>query len=179
MAAAGAPSSSPMRNPSGSTLLKHAASLSPGFQPSPAAQSTAMAISSGRIARMRKSPAQVILFCCVSAQTLSPQCGADLLQNCGIVDGGRHGPGLAIRNLLHGAAQDFSRARLRQPRDRNRELEGCDRTDFLAHESDAFLLDLCHGPLDARLEHDEAAGDLALEEIGDTDHGTLGDILVR
>src|SRR5215475_894462 len=55
MVAAGAPSSSPMSRPSGSTKLKHEASTRPGFQPSAAAQSTAIEISSGRMARMRRS----------------------------------------------------------------------------------------------------------------------------
>src|SRR4029453_13508602 len=53
--AAGAPSSSPMKKPSASTVAKQAASARPGFQPSAAAQSTAMAISSGRIARTLRS----------------------------------------------------------------------------------------------------------------------------
>src|SRR5262249_43575272 len=179
MVAAGAPSSSPMRNPSGSTVLKHAASPSPGFQPSPAAQSTAMEISSGRIARMRSSPSMSFCFAGVILQTLSLQSGADLLQDRGIVDGRGHSPRLAVGDLLHGTAQDFSRTRLRQPCDRNRELEGGDRTDFFAHEPDAFLLDLGRRPLDAGLKHDEAAGDLALQGVGDADHGTLRDILVR
>src|SRR5262249_11743661 len=59
------------------------------------------------------------------------------------------------------------------------ELEGGDGTDFFAHEPDAFLLDLGSRPLDAGLEHNEAAGDLALELVGDADHGALGDILMR
>ena len=50
--AAGAPSSSPIRNPPGSTVAKQAASARPGFHPSAAAQSAASAISSGRMARM-------------------------------------------------------------------------------------------------------------------------------
>src|SRR5215470_13180678 len=54
MVAAGAPSISPMRKPSGSTVPKQPASARPGFQPSAAAQSTASAISCGRIARMRR-----------------------------------------------------------------------------------------------------------------------------
>src|ERR1700757_3733791 len=54
MVAAGAPSSSPARKPSRSTVAKQAASLRPGFQPSAAAHSTASAISSGRKVRMRR-----------------------------------------------------------------------------------------------------------------------------
>src|SRR5882724_1621128 len=52
--AAGAPSTSPMKKPSGSVAAKQAASAKPGFQPSAAAQLTAIEISSGRIDRMRK-----------------------------------------------------------------------------------------------------------------------------
>ena len=43
----------------GSTVAKQAASPSPGFQPSAAAQSAASAISPGRIARMRKLSSSV------------------------------------------------------------------------------------------------------------------------
>src|SRR6516165_438066 len=180
MVAAAAPSTSPTRNPSRSTVAKLAASPRPGFQPSPAAQSTASAISSGRITRMRRSLAQVIsAWSRLSAQPLSLQRGADLIEDCGIVDRGRHGPGLAIGDLLHGAAQAFPRARLRQPRDRDRKLAGCDRADFFAHETDALLLDLVRGSVDSGLEHDEAAGDFALELVCDADHGAFGDILVR
>src|SRR5499433_1393501 len=178
MVAAGAPSSSPMRKPPGSTVAKHAASARPGFQPSAAAQSAASAISSGRITRMRRSCAQVISPAGpLSTQTLALQRGADLLENQRIVDRRRHGPGLAVGDLLHGAAQDFSRTRLRQPRDCDRELERRDRPNFFAHESDAFLLDFGDPPVDAGLEHDEAAGDLALELVDDTDDGAFGDVL--
>jgi hypothetical protein len=52
--AAGAPSSSPMKKPSGSAAAKQASSARPGFQPSAAAQFTAIEISSGRIVRMRR-----------------------------------------------------------------------------------------------------------------------------
>src|SRR5262245_8883702 len=143
MVAAGAPSSSPMRKPPGSTVAKHAASARPGFQPSVAAQSDASAISSGRITRMRRSCAHVISAAGpLSPQTLALQRGADLFENQRIVDRRRHGPGLTVGDLLHGAAQDLPRTRLRQPRHRDRELERRDRPDFFAHESDAFLLDL-------------------------------------
>src|SRR5262249_59763599 len=142
MVAAGAPSSSPMRKPSGSTVAKQAASARPGFHPSAAAQSAASAISWGRITRMRRSCAYVISLAGPSSpQTLALERGADLLQDHRIVDRRRHGPGLGVGDLLHGAAQDFPRTRLRQPRDCNRELEGRDRPDFFTHESDAFLLD--------------------------------------
>src|SRR5688572_31751734 len=33
-------------------------------------------------------------------------------------------------------------------------------------------------PVHARLEHDESAGDLALERVGNADHGALGNVLV-
>src|SRR5438094_9484955 len=143
MVAAAVPSSSPMRKPSRSTLAKQAASARPGFQPSAAAQSSAMAISSGRMARMRSSLAQVISVrrpLCPKALAL--QRGADLLENRGIVDGRRHGPGLAVSDFLHGAAQNLSRARLRQPHNGDRELERGDRADLVAHERNALLLDL-------------------------------------
>src|SRR5690242_15116652 len=54
MVAAGWPSSSARRKPPLATVAKQAASASPGFQPSAAAQSTASAISSGRRVRMRR-----------------------------------------------------------------------------------------------------------------------------
>ena len=63
-------------------------------------------------------------------------------------------------------AQNLARARLRQPGDRDRQLEGRNRPDLLADEADAFLLDLGDRPVRTRLEHDEAAGDLALERVG-------------
>src|SRR5262249_59114351 len=124
------------------TVAKHAASPRPGFQPSSAAQSTASAISR-RITRMRRSLAQVIsAWSRLSAQPLSLQRSADLVEDCGIVDRRRHGPGFTVGDLLHGAAQDFPRARLRQPLDRDRKLEGCDLADFFAHETAALLFDL-------------------------------------
>src|SRR5437764_5696224 len=52
MVAAGAPSSSPIKKPSGSAAAKQASSARPGFQPSAAAHFTANEISSGRIVRM-------------------------------------------------------------------------------------------------------------------------------
>src|SRR6516164_5931684 len=50
------------------------------------------------------------------ADALPFQRAADLVQDHRIVDGCRHGPGIAVSDLLHGAAQDLARARLRQPR---------------------------------------------------------------
>jgi hypothetical protein len=43
-----------MKKPPGSAAAKQASSAKPGFQPSAAAQFTAIEISSGRIGRMRK-----------------------------------------------------------------------------------------------------------------------------
>src|SRR5262249_28212806 len=104
-----------MRKPCGSTVAKHCASARPGFQPSAAAQSAAMAISSGRIARICKLS---------GANALAFQRAADLVEDRRIVDGRWHGPALAVGDLLHGAAQDLSGARLRQSTDGDGELEG-------------------------------------------------------
>src|ERR1700674_3455092 len=57
---------------------------------------------------------------------------ADLAEDRRIVDGRRHGPGVAVGDLFHGAAQDFPRPRLRQPRHRDGDLEGRHRADPLA-----------------------------------------------
>src|SRR5215472_12578063 len=110
---------------------------------------------------------------------LCAECAANLVENCGVVDCCRHAPGLAIGDFLHGAAQDFARARLRQPRHGNRKLEGGNRPDLLADENNAFPLELADRALYADLEHDEAARYLALEPIGDADHGAFRHILVR
>src|SRR6516165_10736437 len=63
---------------------------------------------------------------------------SNLIENGGIGDGCRHAPGLAIGDFLHGAAQNLARARLRQPSNRNRKLEGGNRADLVADESNAF-----------------------------------------
>ena len=55
-----------------------------------------------------------------SAHALGLQRAADLVEDGGIVDRRRHGPGLAVGDLLHGAAQDLARAGLGQPRHRDR-----------------------------------------------------------
>jgi len=72
------------------------------------------------------------VFAALVRKTLfAPNAAPDLLQDRGIIDRRRHSPRLAVRNLLHSAAQDiFPEPRLRQPRDRNRELEGRNWTDF-------------------------------------------------
>jgi len=55
----------------------------------------------------------------------------------------------AVSDPFHGAAKDRARARLRQPGDGYRQLEGSDRADLLAKEP--ILLDLSGGPVHARL----------------------------
>jgi hypothetical protein len=42
----------------------------------------------------------------------------------------------AVSDPFHGAAKDRARARLRQPGDGYRQLEGSDRADLLANEAD-------------------------------------------
>jgi hypothetical protein len=66
---------------------------------------------------------------------------------------------------------------LRQPSNRNRKLEGGNRADLFADESNAFPLDLTDGALDPGLEHYEAAGHLTLERIGNANHRTFRHIL--
>ena len=58
------------------------------------------------------------------------------------------------------------------------ELEGGDRADRLAHERDQLALDDVRRRRDAGLQHHEAAGHLALELVGDADHGAFGDVRV-
>src|SRR5579885_2277510 len=108
--------------------------------------------------------------------TLALQRAADLVQNRRVVDGGRHGPGLAVGDLLDGAAQDLARARLRQPLNRDGEAERGDRADLVAHQLNDLPLDLLRRAVDAGLEHDEAARHLALELVLDAEHGALGDV---
>ena len=55
---------------------------------------------------------------------LAPQRTADLVEDRGIIDRRGHGPRLAVSDFLHRAVQDLARARLRQPGDRDRQLEG-------------------------------------------------------
>ena len=65
---------------------------------------------------------------------------------------------LAVGDLLHGAAQDLARARLRQPRHGDRELEGGDRPDLA--RAPARRIPARSRPavaVDAGLQHDEAA----------------------
>src|SRR5438445_979146 len=78
------------------------------------------------------------------AQTLHPalQRVADFVEHLGILDGGRHAPAFAVGDLLDGAAQDLAGARLRQPADRDRELEGCDGPKLVAHQRHDLFFDL-------------------------------------
>ena len=110
-----------------------------------------------------------------SAHALTLQRRSDLIENHRIVDRRRHGPGVAVGDLLHGPAQDLARARLRQPRHRDRKLEGGDRADFFTNERDALLFDFRRQPIDAGFEHDEAARHFALERILDAEYGAFGD----
>src|SRR5258706_12387003 len=87
---------------------------------------------------------------------------ADFVEHLGILDRGRHGPGFAVGDLLDGAAQDFSGAGFGQAADRDRELEGGDRAELVAHQRHNFLLDLRRALRDAALQHPKAAGHLAL-----------------
>src|SRR3954447_7495166 len=89
------------------------------------------------------------------ASVLLSQRRLDLLHDDWIVDGRRHGPRLAVRDLLDGSAQDFPGTRFWQPCHRDGELERSHRADLLAHEPDAFLLDLDGRAVDAGLEHEK------------------------
>ena len=62
---------------------------------------------------------------------------------------------------------------------RDRELERRHRADLLAHQCDDLLLDLVVRAVDAGLEHDEAAGHLALQIVLDAEHGAFGDVRMR
>src|SRR6266700_3219791 len=94
---------------------------------------------------------------------------ADFVEHLGILDRCRHGPGIAIGDLLDGAAQDFARAGLRQAPDRDRELEGGDRAEFFAHQCDDLFLDLDRLARNTGLQHQEAARHLALDRILDAE----------
>src|SRR5262245_24445199 len=72
----------------------------------------------------------------LDARSVTLQRAADLIQNRRIVDRRRHRPRIAVCNFLDRAAEDFSRARLRQPCHGYRELERAKRTDLHAHHCD-------------------------------------------
>src|SRR5690606_5375517 len=93
------------------------------------------------------------------------QSAADLVEDGGVVDGGRDLVGFAVGELLHGTTQNLARTRLRQPLDDERLLEGGDRTDPLADQGDGLLRDRLVRTVDARLEDEEAERQLALELV--------------
>src|ERR1700759_1651807 len=80
----------------------------------------------------------------------------DLVQHLGILDGGGHGPCLAVGDLLDGAAQDLARACFRKASDGNRKLEPRHRTELLTPQRHGFLFDLGLLALNASLQHQEA-----------------------
>src|SRR5215831_12777754 len=103
---------------------------------------------------------------------------ADLVEDRWIVDGGRQLPRLAVGDLAHGATQDLARARLGQALYRHYLFEGRYRADLCANEVHDLAFDLFGGTVDARIEHDEAGGNLALHCVRHADHRTFGHILV-
>ena len=58
-------------------------------------------------------------------------------------------------------------------------LERGDRADLVAHQLHDLLLDLLRRPVDARFQHHEAAGLLALDLVLDAEHGAFGDVRMR
>src|SRR3954451_11380397 len=92
----------------------------------------------------------------LTAHALVFQRAADLVKHLGVLDGGGHGPRIAVGDLLDGAAEDFSGARLGQPLHDDGETERRDRADLVAHQLHAFLFDLAGRAVDAGLQHDEA-----------------------
>ena len=85
---------------------------------------------------------------------------------------------LAVGHLAHRLAQDLARPRLRQPADDVDLAQARHRTDLVAdplHELSSDPRALGIG-IDAGLEHDQPARDLALEVVGHADDRTLGDI---
>src|SRR4051812_22360752 len=111
-------------------------------------------------------PGSMLLPCCgrklmrlrfdpSTAQNLHPalQRVADFVEHLGVLDGGRHAPALAVGDLLDGAAQDFSRARLRQTADGDRELEGRDGPELVANQRHDLLFDLGRRTRDPGLQH--------------------------
>jgi hypothetical protein len=70
---------------------------------------------------------------------------------------------------------DFARARLRQPADRDRELEGATGPMRSRTSPDELALDRVGADVRPDLQHHEAGGDLALEAVLDPDHGAFRD----
>src|SRR5882757_9825900 len=101
------------------------------------------------------------------ARSVPLECIPDLVEHLGVLDRGRHGPGLAVGDLLDGAAQDFPGAGFGQAADRDRELEGGDRAELVAHQRDDVFFDLRRALRDAGLQHQKAAGHLALDRVVD------------
>src|SRR6185437_588143 len=88
---------------------------------------------------------------------------ADLVQHLGVLDGGGHGPGIAVGDILDGAAQDLSGTGFGQSADRDRELERRHRPELFPHQRHHVFLDLGIASDDAGLQHQEAAGHFALD----------------
>src|SRR5260370_24601862 len=109
----------------------------------------------------------------------APQRVADLVEHFGILDGRGHRPWIAVGDLLDGAAQNLSRARLRQAGDRDRELERPHRSQLFAHQSHDLLFDLGMVFGHAGLQHQEAAGHFALDRILHAEHRAFGDVGMR
>src|SRR5262252_5577975 len=103
----------------------------------------------------------------------------DFPQDGGVVDGGWHGPLIAVGDLFHGAAQNLAGSRLRQPRHRDVDLERGHRADLFAYQRHDFLLDLGGWAVDPGLEHDETTRRLTLELVLHSDDGAFGNIRVR
>lgn len=102
------------------------------------------------------------------------QCFFDLAEYGGIVDGGGDGVFFAVGDLSHGAAQYLAGAGLGEPFDEAGLLEARYRADSLADHLDELGDDLFFCAGDARLEDEEADGDLALEVVVGSEDGALG-----
>src|SRR5712671_2281952 len=108
-------------NATGKVVFRRAASWMPGSNPGTTNERDALAAEG--CARGRLSP-----------DALALQRAADLVEHLGVLDGRRHRPGVAVGDLLDGAAEDFAGTRLRQPRDDDGEAERRHRADLVAHE---------------------------------------------
>ena len=92
-----------------------------------------------------------------------PQDGAECVEDGWVVDGGGYGRSVAVGDAAHGLAQYLARAGLGQPGDDVDPAEGGDGADLVADQLDEFGAQRLGVGVDARLEHDEPAGDLALQ----------------
>src|SRR6516225_5912176 len=143
---------------------------------------SAAAITAKTLATAMPVNAQTRQSCCFTSRRFRPfafKRRADLVENCRVVDGGGHLPGLAIGDFFYGAAQDLAGAGFRQPRHGDRDFERRDRSDLIANKREAFLLDLGRRPPYAGFEHDEAAWHFAFELVFDPEHGAFGDVGMR